>query len=155
MTPAVNAAKKLNIPFNLHKYKHDPDHGAYGIEAADKLGTDPARVYKTLVVEIDSSDLAVAIIPVLDQLNLKAFAKSCNAKKAAMADGGIVTKTTGYVLGGVSPMGQKKQLTTYLDTSANEFSTIYVSAGRRGLEIELSPEDLLRATNGSYFSNAQ
>ena len=153
MTPAVNAAKKLKITFTLHKYKHDPGHGPYGIEAAEKLGIDPSRVYKTLVVQLDNSELAVVIIPVENKLNLKNFARHCNAKKAEMAEGGIVTKSTGYVLGGVSPMGQKKRLQTYLDTSANDFSTIYVSAGKRGLEIELGPEDLLRATNGSYFDN--
>lgn len=155
MTPAVNAAKKLKIHFNLHKYKHDPEHRAYGIEAAEKLNIDPGQVFKTLVIQLDNSELTVAIIPVQNKLNLKVFARTCNAKKAEMAEGGAVTKSTGYVLGGVSPMGQKKRLKTYLDTSAKEFSTIYVSAGRRGLEIELSPEDLLRATGGSYFTNSQ
>ena len=153
MTPAVNAAKKLKIPFNLHKYKHDPEHGAYGIEAAEKLNIDPARVYKTLVAQLDNNELTVAIIPVQSKLNLKAYARTCAAKKAEMAEAAVVTKSTGYVLGGVSPMGQKKRLKTYLDTSAKEFSTIYVSAGKRGLEIELNPEDLLRATGGSYFTN--
>ena len=155
MTPAVNAAKKLNIPFSLHKYKHDPEYGAYGMEAAEKLGIDPSRVFKTLVVQLDTSELAVAVIQVQTKLNLKIFASTCGAKKAEMAEGGTVTKTTGYVLGGVSPMGQKKRLKTYLEASARNFSTIYVSAGRRGLEIELAPEDLLHVTNGSYFTNAQ
>ena len=153
MTPAVNAAKKLKIPFTLHKYSHDPEHGSYGLEAAEKLAIDPARVFKTLVVQLDNSELAVAIIPVQTKLSLKIFAKSCKAKKAEMADGSVVSKTTGYVLGGVSPMGQKKRLPTYLDVSAQTFSTIYVSAGRRGLEIELNPKDLLLATNGSFFTN--
>ena len=151
MTPAINSAKKQKIPFSIHKYKHDPKHASYGLEAVEKLGLPPKQVFKTLVVQLDSNELAVAIIPVQEKLNLKLFAKSCGAKKAEMADGALVSKTTGYVLGGVSPMGQKKKLKTFLHSSAQQHQTIYVSAGKRGLEIELNPADLLRLTDGNIF----
>ena len=150
MTPAINYAKKHKIKHKIHKYKHDPNHPSFGLEAAEKLGLDPEQVFKTLVAQLDDGELAVAILPVTRQLDLKLFAKACGVKKAAMADKTVVAKTTGYILGGVSPLGQKKRLQTVLDSSAEHFPTIHVSGGRRGLEIELSPADLISHTSGSF-----
>ena len=152
MTPAINYAKKHKIKHAIHKYKHDPKHPSFGLEAAEKLGLDPDQVFKTLVAQLDDGELAVAILPVTKQLDLKQFAKACGVKKGAMADKALVEKTTGYILGGVSPLGQKKRLKTVLDSSAERFSTIHVSGGRRGLEIELSPKDLVKHTNGSVHT---
>ena len=149
MTPAINYAKKHRIAFTIHKYKHDPAQESYGLEAAEKLGLNPDQVFKTLVTRLDTAELAVAILPVTRMLNLKSFARACGVKKAEMADKAVVEKITGYVLGGVSPLGQKKRLKTIVDRSAAGFTSIYVSAGRRGLEIELSPNDLLYHTSGS------
>lgn len=155
MTPAINLAKKKKIPHKVHSYQHEPDYPSYGLEAAEKLGLPPAQVYKTLVAELADTTLVVAILPVDQQLSMKLLAKAAGAKKATMADKVRVQKSTGYVLGGVSPLGQKKQLLTYLDESARAQATLYVSAGRRGLEIELSPDDLLRLTRGSFASLCQ
>ncbi|MDJ0806019.1 MAG: Cys-tRNA(Pro) deacylase [Gammaproteobacteria bacterium] len=149
MTPAVNAANKQGITFNIHEYRHDPANQAYGVEAAEKLGISADQVFKTLVVILDNGHLAVAVIPVSQQLNLKRFAKAIGCKKVQMADKAAVERSTGYILGGVSPLGQKKRLMTLLDRSAKMFETIFVSAGRRGLEIELSPADLISITGGS------
>ncbi|MCU7893496.1 MAG: Cys-tRNA(Pro) deacylase [Candidatus Thiodiazotropha sp. (ex Ustalcina ferruginea)] len=149
MTPAVIAAKKAGIPFKTHSYEHDSSHPSYGLEAAEKLGIAPERVFKTLVVERVGKGLAVAVVPVSSQLDLKAFAKELKVKKVAMADANRVERSTGYVLGGVSPLGQKRQLVTLVDRSASRFPTICVSAGRRGLEIELAAEDLLRVLDAS------
>jgi Cys-tRNA(Pro)/Cys-tRNA(Cys) deacylase len=152
MTPAINYAKKNKITFAIHKYKHDPAHESFGLEAAEKLSLDPEQVFKTLVARLDNAELAVAILPVSRMLNLKSFARACGVKKAVMADKTVVEKTTGYVLGGVSPLGQKKRLKTIVDAAAADHRSIYVSAGRRGLEIELSPDDLLRLTCGELQS---
>jgi Cys-tRNA(Pro)/Cys-tRNA(Cys) deacylase len=150
MTPAINVAKKHKIDYQVHAYEHDPDAPSYGLEAAEKLGLDPARVFKTLVVELDGKELAVAVIPVNAKLDLKRYAKAMGCKKAAMAEQRKVERTTGYVLGGVSPLGQKKALKTLLDESASQYPTIFVSAGRRGLDIELKPDDLVRLTRGGH-----
>lgn len=150
MTPAINAAKKAKIPFQIHEYTHDPAHEAYGLEAVEKLGLPPTQVFKTLVVSLDGKELAVGVIPVATMLSMKHLAKAANAKKAEMADKALVSRTTGYVLGGVSPLGQKKLLKTFIDQSALQFATIYVSAGRRGLEIELAPQDLQTLTRGMF-----
>lgn len=155
MTPAINYAKKHKISFTIHKYKHDAAHESYGLEAAEKLSLNPELVFKTLVTRLDRGELVVAILPVTQMLNLKALARACGAKKAVMADKGAVEKTTGYVLGGVSPLGQKKSLRTILDASAAGHPAIFVSAGRRGLEIELSPQDLLTHTAGSLEAIAE
>jgi Cys-tRNA(Pro)/Cys-tRNA(Cys) deacylase len=144
MTPAVNIAKKSGITFRTHSYKHDPKHASYGLEAAEKLGVSPQQVFKTLVVALDSGELAVAVVPVSSQLDLKACAKALKVKKVAMADARKVERSTGYVVGGVSPLGQKRRLTTLIDHSAAELPTLFVSAGRRGLEIELGLEDLVK-----------
>lgn len=148
MTPAIDKAKKSKIDFTVHEYVHDPAAESYGVEAAQKLGVAEERVFKTLVLSLDNGKLAVAIIPVSMQLNMKLLAKRVGAKKAAMAAPADAQRSTGYVLGGVSPLGQKKRLPTVLDASALSQPTIYVSAGRRGLEIELSPADLLKLTQG-------
>ena len=150
MTPAINSAKRAKIQFQLHEYEHDPAADSYGKEAALKLGVAPERLFKTLVVALDDKNLAVAVVPVSTQLNLKLFAKVIGAKKVAMAEKKAVENSTGYVLGGVSPIGQKKSLRTVIDVSAQNFETIYVSAGRRGLQIELSPDDLSSLTSAAF-----
>ncbi len=150
MTPAINAAKKKKIPFKVHQYDHDPSNEAYGKEAADKLGIAEERVFKTLIVQLDDDRLIVAVVPVAAMLSMKLLAKTAGAKKAVMADKAVVERSTGYVLGGVSPLGQKKRIPTIIDSSAGDFATIYVSAGRRGLEIELSAKDLAVLTGGKF-----
>jgi len=146
MTPAINAAKKAKINFQIHEYSHDAAHESYGLEAAEKMGIATEQVFKTLVVNLDNQFLAVGIVPVSSQLSMKRIAKALGAKKAQMAEPHAVEKSTGYVLGGVSPLGQKKRLKTVIDSSAGHYPTIYVSAGRRGLEIELKLDDLVRLT---------
>ncbi|MEZ5119205.1 MAG: Cys-tRNA(Pro) deacylase [Candidatus Nanopelagicales bacterium] len=144
-TPAMVALHEAGIPFAVHEYRHDPDTTAYGAEAAKALSLDPQRVFKTLVADADGT-LVVAIVPVSGQLSLKALASAVGAKRAVMGDPKKVEKTTGYVLGGVSPIGQRKALPTILDVSALDHSTVFVSGGRRGLDLELKPEDLISAT---------
>jgi len=141
-TPAIVAAERAGIAFTVHEYAHDPKAASYGLEAAEKLGVDPARVFKTLVADVDGT-LTVAIVPVEAQLDPKAL-----GKRVTMADPRLAERTTGYVAGGISPLGQRKTLPTVIDESAFGFETIHVSAGRRGLEIELSPADLLTLTGG-------
>ena len=156
MTPAVNYLKKQRVDFTLHRYQHDPKHPSFGLEAAEKLNFEPDRVFKTLVVQIDNQELVVAIVPVNRQLNLKALARFLKVKKIAMADGKAVESATGYVLGGVSPLAQKKRLRTVIDESCLRWPTLLVSGGRRGLEIELTPNDLItlcRAESGSLSSD--
>ncbi|MBU2952839.1 Cys-tRNA(Pro) deacylase [Marinobacter sp. F3R08] len=151
MTPGINAARKAAVSHTIHEYDHDPASESYGTEAAEKTGVDPARVFKTLVVAIDNRELVVGIVPVSGMLNMKLIARAARGKKAAMADKQAVERSTGYVLGGVSPLGQKKQLKTFIDDSALNFDTVFVSAGRRGLEIELAPRDLAELVNGGFF----
>ncbi|HEX6445958.1 MAG TPA: Cys-tRNA(Pro) deacylase [Streptosporangiales bacterium] len=158
-TPATVAAKRAKIAFTLHSYDHDPAAASYGLEAATALGLPPERVFKTLVASVDgihsatpgipAGTLAVAVVPVASSLDLKALAATAGGKRAAMADQRDAERATGYVAGGISPLGQKRRLPTYLDASAETFETIHVSAGRRGLEIELAPSDLLRLTSGT------
>jgi Cys-tRNA(Pro)/Cys-tRNA(Cys) deacylase len=150
MTPAVNAAIKANIEYTVHEYQHDPSAESYGLEAADKLGITRERVFKTLVVSLVDKELVVGVIPVSSKLNMKLIAKALGAKKAGMAEAVEVERSTGYVLGGVSPIGQKKRLRTIVDSSAEQYPTIFVSAGRRGLEIELNPSDLISLTKGNF-----
>ncbi|MBR9728479.1 Cys-tRNA(Pro) deacylase [Shewanella intestini] len=150
MTPAIIAAKRSKIAFTIHEYQHDTQAQSYGLEAAEKLGVNPQQVFKTLVVKTDTQQLVVAIVPVSSSLNLKRIAKAVGVKKVQMAEPAQVERTTGYVLGGVSPLGQKKRLTTVIDDSAEPFATMHVSAGRRGLEIELAPQDLATLTQAKF-----
>lgn len=151
MTPAVNAAKKANVQYTLHDYQHNPDTESYGEEAAVALGLAPEQVFKTLLVAMngDQKSLAVAVVPVSGLLNLKALATALKVKKVLMADPLAAQRTTGYLLGGISPLGQKKRLPTVLDSSAEDLPTLFVSAGRRGLEIELTAADLQRLTGAT------
>lgn len=155
MTPGINVARKNRITHWVHEYAHDAFSESYGLEAAEKLGIPAERVFKTLVVSLDGKELAVSVIPVSSMLSLKRIAKAFGAKKAAMATKTDVERSTGYVLGGVSPLGQKRRLRTVIDISAAGYSTVYVSAGRRGLEIELNPEDLRRLVDGQYAEICQ
>jgi Cys-tRNA(Pro)/Cys-tRNA(Cys) deacylase len=152
MTPAIILAKKKKITHTIHQYEHDPRADSYGLEAAEVLGQDPAKVFKTLLFSLNGEpkNLAVAIIPVDHKLNLKQAAKAAKAKKAEMANPDIAQKTTGYVVGGISPLGQKKALPTFIHQSAQALETICVSAGKRGLEIELAPQDLAMLTRGQF-----
>ena len=150
MTPAIHLAKKKKIEFNIHQYDHDPKAASYGEEAVEKLGLSLSQVFKTLVVATEKNELCVCVVPVAGMLDLKAVAKALKAKKAVMAEAKKVQSTTGYVLGGVSPLGQKKQLATLIDQSAEGQETIFVSAGKRGLEIELSPQDLKDLTRAAF-----
>jgi Cys-tRNA(Pro)/Cys-tRNA(Cys) deacylase len=155
MTPAINIAKSNNIPHKVHEYTHDESNESYGLEAANKMGVTKERVFKTLIVMLDNKALVVGIIPVSSMLSMKLIAKAAGAKKATMASKPDVERSTGYVLGGVSPLGQKKRLKTIIDATANNYATIYVSAGRRGLEIELNPADLTKFTHGKFAEICQ
>jgi Cys-tRNA(Pro)/Cys-tRNA(Cys) deacylase len=139
-TPAITAAERAGIRFSLHEYEHDPRSASYGDEAAEELDVEPERLFKTLIVSVDG-ELAVACVPVPTQLDLKAL-----GKRAQLADKGQAQKVTGYVSGGTSPLGQRKRLPTHIDASALEHETILVNAGRRGLQLELDPRDLVRLT---------
>ncbi|MCG5212445.1 Cys-tRNA(Pro) deacylase [Streptosporangium sp. KLBMP 9127] len=141
-TPATVALSKAALDFTLHPYEHDANAQAYGEEAADALGVPYERIFKTLVAEVDGG-LAVAVVPVAGKLDLKAFAAALGSKRAAMADAAKVERVTGYVVGGISPLGQRRALPTVVDGSALEFGTIYFSAGRRGLQIETAPGNLV------------
>ncbi len=151
MTPAIEALKKANIQFTLHEYSHDPQAASYGEEAANCLDVEAQRVFKTLLVSGNSNDnskdLAVSIVPVTHQLDLKAVAKAIKVKKTSMADASAAQKATGYILGGISPLGQKKRLPFTIDSSAIDYETIFISGGKRGLEIEIAPEDLIALCN--------
>jgi len=155
MTPGVNAVSKSKVPYRIHEYSHDDSSESYGLEAAEKMGVPEERVFKTLVVSLDNKELVVAVVPVSTMLSMKLIAKVSGAKKAAMASKVDAERSTGYVLGGVSPLGQKRRLRTIIDSSAGNYSTIYVSAGRRGLEIELSPDDLAKLTSGKVAEICQ
>ena len=139
-TPAIAAATRAGVAFTVHEYRHDPRAESYGLEAAEKLGLDAARVFKTLVADVDGA-LTVAVVPVEAQLDLRAL-----GKRARMADAGAAERATGYVAGGISPLGQRRALPTVVDASALDHETIHVSAGRRGLELELAPTDLVELT---------
>ncbi len=147
MTPAIKALERARVPFTLHEYEHDPANTAFGEEVVERLGQDPARVFKTLVVAVEGKGLAVGIVPVAASLDLKALAAAVGGKRAAMADLGEAERATGYVAGGISPLGQRKRLPAVLDQSALGWPTIFVSAGRRGLQLELAPAELARLAN--------
>lgn len=155
MTPAINAAKAAGIAYTLHSYEHDKAAASYGEEAADKLGLSKSRVFKTLLAQLDGKELVVAVVPVAQQLNLKQLAAALHARGAEMAKPADAERATGYVVGGISPLGQKKRLRTVIDDSALGHATVYVSAGRRGLEIELAPHDLAALTQGKFAAIAR
>lgn len=150
MTPATKQLDKARVTYRLHRYEHDPKAESYGTEAADKLSLDPSRVFKTLLAASEAGELLVAIVPVNGKLNLKNLASAAGVKKAAMADPTAAQRSTGYLVGGISPLGQKKRLRTFIDRSAQGFDTVFVSGGRRGLEIELAPADLAQHTQGEF-----
>ena len=139
MTPATKLLKKQKAAFTVHEYTHDKNSESYGLEAVEKMGVACHLVFKTLVVALDNGELVVAILPVAEKLSMKLVAKTFSAKKAQMADKNDVLRSTGYVMGGVSPLGQKKRLKTVINDSAFECDNMFVSAGKRGLEVELSP----------------
>ncbi len=142
-TPATVALEAAGVAFSTHAYDHDPGAASYGLEAAARLGLDPAAVLKTLLADVDGR-LVVAIVPVAGTLDLKALAAAVGGKRAAMADPRAAERSTGYVVGGISPLGQRKRLTTVLDATAADLPTVYVSGGRRGLDLGLDPADLVR-----------
>ena len=157
MTPAIETAKKANIAFRVHEYRHDPTAKSYGEEAADVLGIGHDRVFKTLIAATDGEParLAVAVIPVAKRLDLKALAAAMGVKRMVMANEVDAERATGYVVGGISPLGQRKRLPLLLDETGLAHETIYVSAGRRGLEIELAPGDLLTLSDGKTAAIAR
>ncbi|GFM76744.1 Cys-tRNA(Pro)/Cys-tRNA(Cys) deacylase [Pseudomonas cichorii] len=150
MTPALDLLKTVRAEHRIHSYEHDPKAASYGLEAAEKLGLEPARVFKTLLASTEKGELLVAVVPVAGTLDLKALASAAAAKKTEMADPAAAQRATGYLLGGISPLGQKKRLRTFIDQSAQPFETIYVSAGRRGLEVELSAAVLAEHTRAEF-----
>lgn len=156
MTPAIKLLERQKIAHRVVSYEHDPNAESYGEEAAEALGLAPSSVFKTLLAELDGSETVVAVLPVAHRLDLKALARSAKAKKATMADPAAAERLTGYVVGGISPLGQKKRLRTFVDASATELDEIHVSGGRRGLEIALAPTalvDLLGATVGTLIAD--
>lgn len=150
MTPAIDLLKKNRAEHRVHSYQHDPKSASYGLEAAEKLGLDPARVFKTLLASTERNELVVAVVPVAGTLDLKALAQAAGAKKMEMADPAAAQRATGYLVGGISPLGQKRRLRTFIDVSARAHPTVYVSAGRRGLEVELAAEVLAEHTAASF-----
>ena len=153
-TPATVALTRAGVAFTTHSYEHDPAATSFGMEAAEVLGLPPEQVFKTLLADVDGT-LVVAIVPVARKLDLKALATAAGGKRAAMADPDVAERTTGYVVGGISPLGQKKQLRTVIDQSALALPTVYVSGGRRGFDLGLSPADLVRQTRATMAAIAR
>ena len=150
MTPAIDLLRKAAAEFRVLSYEHDPKSASYGLEAAEKLGLAPALVFKTLLVASEKGELLVAVVPVAGSLDLRALAQAAGVKKVDMADPAAAQRATGYLVGGISPLGQKKRLRTFIDSSARKHARVNVSAGRRGLELELSPETLALHTQGQF-----
>ena len=150
MTPALDLLKKARAEHRVHSYEHDPKSASYGLEAAEKLGLEPQQVFKTLLASSEKGELLVAVVPVVGTLDLKALAHAAGVKKCEMADPAVAQRATGYLVGGISPLGQKKRLRTFIDDSARDFATIHVSAGRRGLEVELAAAVLAEHTQGAF-----
>jgi Cys-tRNA(Pro)/Cys-tRNA(Cys) deacylase len=155
MTPALDLLKKARAEHRIHSYQHDPKAASYGLEAAEKLGLQPEQVFKTLLAATERNELLVAVVPVVGSLDLKALAQAAGVKKCEMADPAAAQRSTGYLLGGISPLGQKKRLRTFIDQSAQSFSTIFVSAGRRGLEVELAASTLAEYTQAQFAGIAK
>ncbi len=152
-TPATALLGRLGVGHVLHPYRRDPRASSYGAEAAEALGVDPARVYKTLVAEVDGA-LTVAVVPVTGSLDLGALAAAVGGTRATLAEPAAAERATGYVVGGISPLGQRRRLPTVVDASVSDFPTVFVSAGRRGLQVELAPADLIRATDAALAALA-
>ena len=150
MTPAIDQLKKARVEHHVLSYEHDPKSPSYGLEAAEKLGLAPERVFKTLLAASEKGELLVAVVPVAGTLDLKALAQAAGVKKVDMADPAAAQRATGYLVGGISPLGQKKRLRTFIDESARQQPTIHVSAGRRGLEVELTAEALAQQTQATF-----
>ncbi|GGJ90132.1 Cys-tRNA(Pro) deacylase [Pseudomonas matsuisoli] len=155
MTPAIDLLKKAKAEHRILSYVHDPKSASYGLEASEKLGLEPARVFKTLLVATERHELLVAVVPVTGTLDLKALAQAAGVKKVEMADPSIAQRATGYLVGGISPLGQKKRLRTFIDSSAQAHAAIYVSAGRRGLEVELASGVLAQHASASFAAIAK
>ena len=153
-TPATVALTSAGIRFTAHAYDHDPANRNFGAEAASALGLDPERVFKTLIADVDGR-LVVAIVPVTGRLDLGALASAVGGKRAAMADPAIAQRKTGYVIGGISPIGQKTKLETVLDETAELFDTVFVSGGKRGFDLELAPADLVTVTTAAVAAIAR
>jgi Cys-tRNA(Pro)/Cys-tRNA(Cys) deacylase len=152
-TPATVVVAKAKIEHRIHEYDHDPAAASYGLEAAEQLGVNPAGVFKTLVADVDGR-LMVAVVPVAARLDLKALAAAAGGRKAVMAEAAAAERATGYVVGGISPLGHRKRLPVFLDASMQDRPTVLVSAGRRGLELELSPADLAHLSGGTFAALA-
>lgn len=152
-TPALQVLERERVAHTLHPYEHDPSAQSYGLEAAMAIGVEPERVFKTLLARVDER-FVVGIVPVTGTLDLKALARAAGGKRATMAEVADAERVTGYVAGGISPLGQRKRLPTVLDESAQGFPTIYISAGRRGLDVELAPTELARLTDATFATIA-